>query len=244
MEVHGYLSNQEQMQPTLSVVIYSGGGETRATLNPIEDDDDGVPWLRPGDNMTVENVQDLASMLAGSSGESRKILPANVLVAEAGLVVWWTPMQRRPVFFQTGRAEFDDAANAKNALHPPLMIVGKPRSITVYALPSNERPTDATELLRAPYYNLYGHGAMCLGNVPIPDTAAVRSIPEYERAFFDSSFVHTNLGGLDLTSHPKGHDGLWLEMIQTKARAYPYQYLLPLPQGHGLMTVEKAINLK
>jgi hypothetical protein len=85
---------------------------------------------------------------------------------------------------------------------------------------------------------------MCEGNVPLPGSAHPSHIPDFERAFFDSSFVHTNLGNLDLTFHPGGHNGLWRELIATAHSAFPSHWLIPLDQGGEPMTLEKAINLR
>lgn len=242
MDVLGILSRDEQMRPNLAVMLYSGGGDTMATINPVlPDPATGEPLIYPGDCMSRAHLEELAISLSGGN-RKRQALPANVLVAEAGIIAWWTPVQRRPIFFAT-RTDFDAEANAKHALHPALLFVGRPRGLTVYALAENDRPGDATRLLRAPYYNLEGHGAMCRGTVPMPESTIPASIPAYERAFFDSSFVHTGMGNQDLCRHPGGHNGLWKDLIAIKGDAFPVKHLIPLLQGDGHMTLEMAINL-
>ena len=226
----------------MAVLIYAGGHEARASVNPILPDPvTGELLIQPGDAMTQENLQQLTVALSGGGGK-RLLLPENVLVAEQGMVAWWLPSKRRPIFFSTGTA-FDKKANATMPLHPALVLVGRPQSLTVYALAESKRPGPETQMYRAPYYNLFGHGAMCPGTAPLPDAPLARSIPIYERAFFESSFVHTNLGNSDMTRWQGGHNALWLAMINKKRTRFPSWSLIPLMQGEDLMTLDMAINM-
>ena len=224
MDVKGYLSDQTETRPLVGVIVHGGPHGSVATVHSIDDaPDGGAPYLSPGEPMTHENLADLVARLAGGHGGRRQVLPECVLVADPGLLVWWRPAQHRHVFFDTDDKDFDAKATGRVALHPALLFVGMPRLLFAFALDADARPDMGTALFRAPYYNLYASGRMCEGNVPMPEQPlpTAETVEAYERAFFDSSFAHTNLGERDLTTHPGGHNGLWRSLVAADHRHFP-----------------------
>jgi hypothetical protein len=72
-----------------------------------------------------------------------------------------------------------------------------------------------TPLWRAPYFNVWGEGEICTGNVRLPDSLSPQSLEVYERAFFDSEFTHPNLrGGEKLIHHSDGPYGWWAGLLK------------------------------
>ncbi len=235
------------------------GRQARDVYGPMfHGEDEGARSLRPviaeGRLLTVDQLASVNEMLqmsaAGAGGMTeefrRRILPDTVLCCEWGVVAWWVPSHRRPLYFETGTSLDQELTPNTPLLHPPLVFVGRPGRLTVFALAENARPNGASELMRAPYFNLYAHGSMCPGKVPLPKFATPNQISAYEAAFWDSSFVHTNARGAgeELTLHPDGHHGLWREMAKSKIEVWPGEkYLSPVMQGADHLTLEAAINM-
>lgn len=170
-------------------------------------------------------LRGLVESLAQGSAPRLSLLPERALAVGRDLLIWWSPARHEPLFLSNQTA-FAKECSGRTALHPPLLFIGRPASLNVWALPKSERPTESTRLLQAPYYNIYGSGAMCRGSVPMPPNADPANIDQFERAFFQSAFTHTNMGNAELTSHPKGHEGLWRELIATHHRVFPYHHLI------------------
>jgi PRTRC genetic system protein B len=79
----------------------------------------------------------------------------------------------------------------------------------------------------APFWNLSDDGHVCTGTMRCPDSAAVTSISEWERGFYESAFTHANVGRL--TRHKGGFEGLWRELAD-KRKPFPRATLIQLPQ--------------
>ena len=76
---------------------------------------------------------------------------------------------------------------------PPLLWIASRNSLFVFALASNHRPTERTELYDAPFFNVYENGNVCMGNVDIriKKTASVEEFTTaWENYFFNSYFSH------------------------------------------------------
>ena len=246
MDTLGMVADRPEMKLMSVIGLYAGRGMAVASVQPVTANrETGEAEASEGYALTREGIESLVRFASGTRepGYGREVFPANLLCYEYGLTCWWTQAQRRAIFFDTGDKAFDEEMNGQDVLHPPLVFVGKPHALIVYALGESARPDGDAQLLRAPYYNLYGHGAMCEGNVPLPALATPEAIHSYERAFFDSSFVHTNMVGQTLTLHPQGHLGLWKEMRTTESSEFPFEYLAPVEQAGEPMTLRKAINL-
>jgi hypothetical protein len=54
------------------------------------------------------------------------------------------------------------------------------------------------------------------------------ALAEWERAFFHSAFTHAHGSAFQITSHPKGHSGLWLEQVEQPRAGFPVEHLVPM----------------
>jgi PRTRC genetic system protein B len=102
--------------------------------------------------------------------------------------------------------------------------------LDVRALAGNERPTPATSLYLAPYWNVSNNGSVCLGTTKVPRDVSVKSLTRWEEAFFESEFTHAN-ASTSLTTHPAGFIGLWKSLIGKKK--FPVDYLCDVKQTLG-----------
>ena len=135
-----------------------------------------------------------------------EILPDNVLVRTPDTLVWWRPAQRRKMFFRND----DELGGVSGRVfpQPPLVFRATHRELSIRALASNARPTGATALHVAPYYNVNIDGVVCQGTMRAPDEFTVASMAQWERAFFESEFTHI-YGSGHFTCHAGGVASLW-----------------------------------
>lgn len=240
IQVASYMENGVDMQLSRAILLYEAQGVAIATLHSILVNE-GVPTLLPGQCLTREHLMELMGRLSNAP-VAKQLLSENVL-CDTGCLCWWKPACRAPIFFSTKEKKFNQEVSGKEVLHPPLLFLAKPGRLQIFALKENERPTAETVLCRAPYYNLYDEGAMCRGNVRLPEVCQVRDIPIWEKAFFETNFTHSNIGGQKLTTHPGGHDGLWREMAApvktwcSGKEVFPGEMLIPLK-----LTLQEAVN--
>jgi len=157
-----------------------------------------------------------------------EFLPESVLARTERLIAWWTPPQKRPMFFGTTQG---DMAGMNGAIfpQPALVWLAMDHSLSVRALKENHRPVADTKLCVAPYWNVYDTGNVCLGSMRAPDTSSVASIPQWEQSFYESEFTHGNVGRL--TRHGGGFEGLWKELAGNEE--FPIDSLIELPETVG-----------
>jgi PRTRC genetic system protein B len=204
-----------------AVLVYrAGGGGAFASLHRVKQDDDGVPYLAPGDPLTTAFVRTLAEGLGAQV--KPEIFPENILARTPDLLVWWSLPQRRVMFF----GGTDQEARKLNGLvfpHPALVfkVVGK--DLFVRALATTSRPAPDTPLKIAPYWNTDSRGLVCAGSMRVPESSDIASIPAFEAGYFQSEFTHA-AGAVRLTSHPGGFIGLWKGLAGRKR--FPVQYLI------------------
>ena len=156
---------------------------------------------------------------------TKGLLPTNVLFIKPALkqeeVIWHTPAQERSLLFAKGLEIPDGLA------HVPAMIwKASRRSLTIYALNSDERPTEKTKLFQAPFFNVGPTGHVCMGNVDtkIPESASLEEfMVSWESFFFNSYFTHANGAVLGKTNILL----LWKSLIGTPT-PFPIDQLLPV----------------
>jgi len=79
------------------VLVYHEGNRAFATLHEVKSRPDGPPYLCAGQSVTTGFLEVLAKGLGASM--AAEILPANVVARTPELIAWWSPAQRRLMFF-------------------------------------------------------------------------------------------------------------------------------------------------
>lgn len=204
--------------------MYSGRAVCAATVHGVETFGN-KPTVKPGVPITLDALESVAIALGRKLEPC--LLPERILAVSLARMVWWCPAERRRIWFNPAEKSKElKALNGKVVAHPHLVFCASGRGgLRVLAIQEGKRPTLETKLFRAPYFNLSPEGSMCEGSVKMPDVVSPSIIEKYEKAFFDSSFSHSNWGH-QLTRHPKGHLGLWQEMV--KGKSFPGKYLAPV----------------
>ena len=76
---------------------------------------------------------------------------------------------------------------------PAMLWFANKRSLKIFALSSNRRPTEKTHLFYAPFFNVYVDGNVCMGTVDV-NIQNSNSLEEFttkwEDYFFNSYFSH------------------------------------------------------
>jgi PRTRC genetic system protein B len=201
-----------------AILIYRGGGDGAfASLHKVKQAEDGLPYLTPGEALTTAFLRTLAQGLGAKV--KPEILPDNVLVRTPDMLVWWSKPRQRVMFFG-GLNKEGRKLNGLLFPHPPLIFKVVGRDLFVRAISTSSRPSHATPMKTAPYWNT--DVRVCPGSMRVPDTFDVASIAQWEGAFFQSEFTHA-AGAVRLTSHPEGFIGLWRSLIGKKR--FPVRYL-------------------
>ena len=202
-------------------------GNTFITYHEVNEDSRAKqPTLGPAKTLTIEFVQSLVQALGGRVRV--EFLPETVLARTERLIAWWTPSQKRQMFFGTTQG---DMAGMNGAIfpQPALVRLAMDHSLSIRALKENRRPAVDTKLCVAPYWNVYDTGNVCLGSMRAPDASTVASIPQWEQSFYESEFTHGNVGRL--TRHAGGFEGLWKELAGNEE--FPIGSLIELPETVG-----------
>lgn len=127
--------------------------------------------------------------------KSKGLIPDNVLFihpGQEGFVIWHTPAQSVNLYF----AESLTIPSGKAAL-PPLLWQATKEQLYIFALDSDGKPHENADLFRAPFFNIYWDGRVCMGTVKIqidPTCCLEEFITTWEKYFFNSYFSHL-LGG-------------------------------------------------
>jgi len=129
--------------------------------------------------------------------------------------------------FYESPAQDVSGLNGRSFPQPPLVWRVENGDLKIRALCENKRPKAETKMAVAPFWNLSEDGRVCTGSMRRPDSAAVASIIQWERGFYESAFTHANVGRL--TRHSGGFEGLWTE-LRDKRKSFPAETLIQLPQ--------------
>lgn len=204
-----------------------------ASLHAVEHDDEGQPSIGAGTPLTRAHLRHWTEMLGRTVVP--EILPANALVAHPDILAWWIPAQVRSAYFALSSPPAGLRVLSERVIlpvpYPAHLFVATRSALGVYALPADERPTAQTSLLHSPILNVYRNGQLCWGNIPKPKSLTIATIPEFERAVFDSWSTHPNVGQ-DLTVTGKGGlVRLWDDLAARRAVRFPTKRLRPLLAG-------------
>jgi PRTRC genetic system protein B len=222
MTAHVDIGGSEALSLKGALLVYQGRSRGFVSWHEAKPAADGAPFLGEAQALTLDFVNHLAAGLG--SRVPVEILPDNVLVRTAETIVWWTSAMHRTVFFRC-TDEDARALSGKRFPQPPLVWRVTGEDLFLRALKHNRRPVAQTQLMVAPYWNVRGEdGYTCQGTMRSPDGATVVSIPQWERAFYQSEFTH-QLGARRLTMHRDGFLGLWGSLADNPA-PFPARHLV------------------
>jgi PRTRC genetic system protein B len=155
-----------------------------------------------------------------------------LLYQDLTTMAWWVPPARRHIWFRCTGGELGAHERGESVPHPGLVFAAaSDRTWRVWAVKGCERPSEATPLFQAPYFNVYGTGAICQGNVDVPTGGFAGSVADrieaWNKAFFDSFFTHPNTQG-PLVNYKGGPYRFWRDMLDGRHAVFPESALVPL----------------
>lgn len=205
-----------------ALLIYgrTGGREDFVTQHEAIVGENSAPRLGPGRLLQAGFIESLIRGLRGV--QLVEILPENVLVRTPDRIVWWVPPAIRVMFYALQNSPELASLSGKAYPQPALLFDAKTGKLSIRALKSARRPNKDTNLFRAPYWNVYDNGSVCLGSTRVPKAVGVGTMLDWELAFFSSEFSHQN-SRERLTTHPKGFVPFWRGLAGKKV--FPTRYL-------------------
>lgn len=150
------------------------------------------------------------------------LLPLEVLHTSSsgeGCVIWYSRMKKESLCFKKELGILDG-----EACLPPLLWRASRSALSVWALTKDDRPQTDTPLYRAPFFNCYTDGRVCMGNVDIaiPENCGLEKfIAEWERYFFRSAFSHM----ISDDSPVKGNIVQLWQKLTTERKPFPLKML-------------------
>ncbi len=201
-----------------------------ASIHAIEHGDEGQPTVAAGVSLTRAHLRKWTEALGRTVAP--EILPDNMLVAHPDILAWWIPEQVRPAYFALSSPPAGLRALSERTVvpvpYPPHLFIATRSSLGVYALAANRRPTADTAVLHSPILNVFVGGKLCWGNIPRPRSLTIASIPEFERAVFDSWSTHANPGQEQTVTGKGGLARLWDDLAARRATRFPVKRLKPI----------------
>lgn len=188
-------------KPELSIIVYkaiaaaSSYPNENYYLESHQINDSGQ--VLEGKPLMADTLEGLVSVLQKEQ-KDRSILsgliPDNMLFYKpipggAFNLSWYRPAQVKYFHFAPQLK-----LNSGKMWAPP-MLYNVNGGLYVYALKKDDRPTEKTILLRAPFHNVADDGKVCLGNANIKkpmDRGFASAIKYWEDIFWLSEFAHLN----------------------------------------------------
>ena len=203
----------------------SANGVTFASMHEVANvGTDKKPNLQvmPGSPITKDGLIQALGKLAEEYLFDIELFPETLLSNSPKHLLWWKPAGNARVFFRCKELGQISAV----VPHPALVFCIMNGRWSVHALAESKRPTLHSPLHRAPYFNVWDDGNICVGSAAVPDRPTPSSIPAWEKAFFESEFTHTN-GHIRKVAHPRGEYAFWREMLDGVYTEFPVEMLVP-----------------
>lgn len=130
------------------------------------------------------------------------------------VVMWYRPPMKRTLNFSSALSiKGDSFVNVPATLY----LVNGPK-LYVYALAGGDRPDAATKLYKAPFFNIYTNGNVCLGTAAVGRKGKTyeEEVERFERAFY----MAEQNGGQSIDNCKTPLPQLWSRLIKNKA-AFP-----------------------
>ncbi len=141
------LGRQSVVRLTKAVLLYrdsSHQGDAFATIHEVTGVEEAQPALASGQLLTVEGLREIHKALYRV--QQLEVMPPHVLAVSPERLVWFEPAKSRVLFFQSGDA-YLNGLSGQSLPQPPLLFIAGERSLKVFALGENERPTGSSLVL-------------------------------------------------------------------------------------------------
>lgn len=212
-----------------------------ATINPIAHID-GVPTIEAGRPINEADILKMLKGITGSSSLTHWVDPS-ILASGGGRLIWFTPPQSRPLFFDTSD-HVKPAIKAQGCMALPGMVwLAWGDDLYVYATACKDRPAEDEQLFQAPLFNVWGRGKVCWGNTAPPTADQMANPKAWEQRLFGSAFTHPNFTEKDrlIKGNPAAY---WASQARKPRKTFPVDLLVPVAlKLSDLLTPELSTKL-
>jgi hypothetical protein len=136
MQVQIAIGENHRFELREALLVYYGNQTTFITKHEVTTQQNAAPTLGPAQPLTVAFVESLVRSLGG--GADAEVLPENILAKSDRMIAWWTPAQRRQMFYQNSEGKAADL-NGRNFPQPPLVWRIADGQLKIRALTENQR---------------------------------------------------------------------------------------------------------
>jgi len=212
---------QTNLKPALSIVVYKSdnAGVNEYYLESHHVNENGQ--LLEGKPLMQETLAEIVELFYEEKKErsqisgfiSEQVLFYMPLTGGNYRLVWYHPAETRYMHF----AKVLKIPSGKASV-PALVYLVERNELSVFALKSDDRPTEKTKIYRAPFHNINNPGEVCLGNAKVKkptDKTFTNVIKYWEDMFWLSEFAHLN-GSLNPTTSSLAK--LWTRLVKSKGR--------------------------
>jgi PRTRC genetic system protein B len=182
-------------KPQLALMVYKADIEEYYLESHNVNEQGQIMEGKPLLQETLQSIVDVFFDERKNMVNVKGLLPSNLLffdVLPGGnyKMIWHRPAEIRVMHFA------QQLKLPTNKTWVPAMIYKVDRrQLSVYALRSNNRPTEKTKMFRAPFHNVGEQGSVCLGNAKVkkPAVNTYTALQQYwEDLFWLSEFTHFN----------------------------------------------------
>src|SRR5260370_17053167 len=118
MQVQIAIGENHRFELREALLVYHGNQTTFITKHEVMARQNTAPTLGPAQPLTVAFVESLVRSLGG--GTAAEVFPENILAKSDRMIAWWTPAQRRQMFYQHSEGK---ASNLNDRLFPQPPLV-------------------------------------------------------------------------------------------------------------------------
>ena len=137
MQVHVSIGENHRFELREALLVYRDRQSSFITRHDVTAHKDAPPTLGPAQPLTVAFIESMVRSLSGSV--EADVLPANILAKADRMIVWWTPAQRRQMFYENSEGKAAEL-NGRIFPQPPLVWRVSNGELNIRALAENTRP--------------------------------------------------------------------------------------------------------
>ena len=116
MQVQIAIGENHRFELREALLVYYGNQTTFITKHEVTTPQNAAPILGPAQPLTVAFVESLVRSLGG--GAAAEVFPENILAKSDRMIAWWTPAQRRQMFYRHSEGKAADL-NGRIFPQPP-----------------------------------------------------------------------------------------------------------------------------
>jgi len=216
-------------KPQVAIMVYYSGEVNDYYLESHNVNDNGE--ILEGKPLLQETIDGMVNVFFDDKrhrSDVQGIFPQNLLNFSlhsdgSYKMAWYNPAKVRVLHFAPSLK-----LPTEQVWVPATLYKVDNKSLYVYSIIGEERPTEATSIYKPPFHNISDNGSVCLGNAQVakPKENTYENLMKYwEDLFWLSEFTHINGG-----NKTKSNMGdLWKQIIASKlSMKFPNDELLPM----------------